>query len=97
MCVGGLGTLGYLAVGSQVLFTGMGPTVAKVLIGIISAVIDNIPVMFAVLTMFPDMSDGQWLLVTLTTAIGGSLLSIGSVAGVAVMGAAHGHYTFLRT
>ncbi len=94
MCVGGLGTLGYLAVGSEFLFTGMGPTIANVLIGIISAVIDNIPVMFAVLTMFPDMSDGQWLLVTLTAGIGGSLLSIGSAAGVAVMGAARSHYTF---
>jgi len=72
----------------------MGPTIANVLIGIISAVIDNIPVMFAVLTMFPDMSDGQWLLVTLTAGIGGSLLSIGSAAGVAVMGAARSHYTF---
>ncbi len=94
MCVGGLGTLGYLAVGSQFLYIDMGPTFANVLVGVISAVIDNIPVMFAVLTMFPDMSDGQWLLVTLTAGIGGSLLSIGSAAGVAVMGTARGYYTF---
>ena len=44
--------------------------------------------------MMPGMSDGQWLLVTLTAGIGGSLLSIGSAAGVAVMGAARGQYTF---
>jgi Na+/H+ antiporter NhaD/arsenite permease-like protein len=94
MCVGGLGTLGYLAIGSELLYVDLGPTVANVLVGVISAVIDNIPVMFAVLTMFPDMSDGQWLLVTLTAGIGGSLLSIGSAAGVAVMGAARGQYTF---
>jgi Na+/H+ antiporter NhaD/arsenite permease-like protein len=50
--------------------------------------------MFAVLTMNPAMSDGQWLLVTLTAGVGGSLLSIGSAAGVALMGLAHGHYTF---
>ncbi|MEQ9737634.1 MAG: sodium:proton antiporter NhaD, partial [Algiphilus sp.] len=55
---------------------------------------DNIPVMFAVLSMYPDMNDGQWLLVTLTAGIGGSLLAIGSAAGVAVMGTARGYYTF---
>jgi Na+/H+ antiporter NhaD/arsenite permease-like protein len=50
--------------------------------------------MFAVLTMDPQMSHGQWLLVTLTAGVGGSLLSIGSAAGVALMGAARGVYTF---
>jgi Na+/H+ antiporter NhaD/arsenite permease-like protein len=64
------------------------------LIGVLSAVIDNIPVMFAVLSMNPDMSLGQWLLVTLTAGVGGSLLSIGSAAGVALMGQARGVYTF---
>jgi Na+/H+ antiporter NhaD/arsenite permease-like protein len=50
--------------------------------------------MFAVLTMMPDMSMGQWLLVTLTAGVGGSMLSIGSAAGVALMGQAAGRYTF---
>jgi Na+/H+ antiporter NhaD/arsenite permease-like protein len=59
-----------------------------------SAIVDNIPVMFAVLTMQPDMSTGQWLLVTLTAGVGGSMLSIGSAAGVALMGQARGKYTF---
>lgn len=94
MCVGGLGTLGYLALGSSFLYGDLGPTVANILVGVASAVIDNIPVMFAVLTMMPEMSDGQWLLVTLTAGIGGSMLSIGSAAGVAVMGLARGQYTF---
>ena len=49
--------------------------------------------MFAVLTMNPEMSTGQWLLVTLTAGVGGSLLSIGSAAGVAQMGQARGMYT----
>ncbi len=40
------------------------------------------------------MSLGQWLLVTLTAGVGGSLLSIGSAAGVALMGTARGVYTF---
>jgi Na+/H+ antiporter NhaD/arsenite permease-like protein len=62
--------------------------------GILSAIIDNIPVMFAILTMNPDMPLYQWLLITLTCGVGGSLLSIGSAAGVALMGQARGVYTF---
>lgn len=53
-------------------------------------------VMHAVLSMNPDMSTGQWLLVTLTAGVGGSLLSIGSAAGVAVMGQARGQYVYLN-
>lgn len=93
--VGGLGVLGYLGLASEVLFTGLGPTTANIILGVLSAVIDNIPLMFAVLTMDPAMSDGQWLLITLTCGVGGSLLSIGSAAGVALMGQARGVYTFM--
>ena len=92
--VGGLGVLGYLSVASQFLFADLGPTYANIIIGVLSAVVDNIPLMFAVLTMDPAMSDGQWLLITLTAGTGGSLLSIGSAAGVALMGLARGAYTF---
>ena len=94
LCVGGLGAFGYLAMVSELLYTDMGATWANVMIGLLSAVVDNIPVMFAVITMHPDMSHGQWLLVTLTAGVGGSLLSIGSAAGVALMGQARGVYTF---
>jgi Na+/H+ antiporter NhaD/arsenite permease-like protein len=94
MAVGGLGAVGYLALISQVLYGSLGPMVANILVGLLSAVIDNVPVMFAVLQMSPDMSQGQWLLVTLTAGVGGSLLSIGSAAGVALMGQARGIYTF---
>jgi NhaD family Na+/H+ antiporter len=94
LCVGGLGQFGYLAGVSKFMYDGLGHTTANVLVGILSAVIDNIPVMFAVLTMDPLMSHGQWLLVTLTAGVGGSLLSIGSAAGVALMGSARGVYTF---
>jgi Na+/H+ antiporter NhaD/arsenite permease-like protein len=95
MCVGALGLLGYLTVASHALYGGLGPTAANVLIGIVSAVLDNIPLMYAVLTMQPDMPLGQWLLITLTAGVGGSLLSIGSAAGVALMGQARGVYTFM--
>lgn len=94
MCVGGLGFIGYLAMLSESMYLGWGPTAANSAVGLLSAVVDNIPVMFAVLTMMPDMSVGQWMLVTLTAGVGGSLLSIGSAAGVALMGQARGVYTF---
>ena len=94
LSVGGLGFLGYLSLVSEVLYDGLGATIANILVGILSAVVDNIPVMFAVITMSPEMSVDQWLLVTLTTGVGGSLLSVGSAAGVALMGQARGYYTF---
>lgn len=94
LCVGGLGAFGYLALGSEIMYSGLGPSVSNILVGVASALVDNIPVMFAVLAMDPDMSQGQWLLVTLTAGVGGSMLSIGSAAGVAVMGQARGIYTF---
>jgi len=94
LCVGGLGFIGYLSMLSQHIYVDLGPTTANIMVGFISAIVDNIPVMFAVLTMQPDMSLGQWLLVTLTAGVGGSMLSIGSAAGVALMGQARGQYTF---
>lgn len=94
LAVGGLGVMGYLSGLSHYAYGELGATAANVLVGIFSAVVDNIPIMFAVLTMEPDMPLGQWLLVTLTAGTGGSLLSIGSAAGVALMGQARGTYTF---
>lgn len=95
LCVGGLGALGYLAQVSGLLYGVLGPTTANILVGFMSAIVDNIPVMFAVLSMNPDLSHGQWLLVTLTAGVGGSMLSVGSAAGVALMGQARGIYTFM--
>ena len=94
VAVGGLGFIGYLSLLSHGMYTQLGPTTSNILVGILSAIVDNIPVMFAVLTMNPDMNHAQWLLVTLTAGVGGSLLSIGSAAGVALMGQARGYYTF---
>jgi len=94
LCVGGLGFMGYLGLVSEAMYTHWDVTYANIAIGALSAIVDNIPVMFAVLTMNPDMGLGQWLLVTLTAGVGGSLLSIGSAAGVALMGQARGIYTF---
>jgi len=93
-CVGGLGTIGYLANVSHFLYDGLGATNANIIAGVLSAIVDNIPVMFAILTMNPEMDTYQWLLVTMTAGVGGSLLSVGSAAGVALMGQSKGMYSF---
>lgn len=92
--VGGLGYIGYLELLSGAMYDGLGQTTANILVGIISAIVDNIPVMFAVLNMNLDMDLYQWLLVTLTAGVGGSLFSVGSAAGVALMGQSNHKYTF---
>ena len=96
MCVAGLSKIGYLALLNTTLYDGLGFTVANSLMGIISALIDNIPVMFSVIQMHDTttMDLNKWLLITLTAGVGGSLLSIGSAPGVALMGQAKGIYTF---
>ena len=96
LCVGGLATLGYMALLSEWMYNGLGATTANILVGLASALVDNIPVMFAVLSMEPSMNLSQWLLVTLTAGVGGSMLSVGSAAGIALMGQAQGVYTFIN-
>ncbi len=115
MCVGALQEIGYLTMVSHWLFDaehGVGPDMANIGVGVLSAIIDNVPVMFAVLAMDPPfdyvagdptqivlhtpLANYYWLQVTLTAGVGGSLLSVGSAAGVALMGSAHGIYTFGR-
>lgn len=93
--VGALQYIGYLALVSKSMYQTIGPTWSNIIVGLLSAVVDNIPVMFAVLKMDPNMGVDQWLLITLTTGVGGSLLSIGSAAGVAVMGVDRKNYTFM--
>jgi Na+/H+ antiporter NhaD/arsenite permease-like protein len=94
--VGGLHFLGYLGYFTA-LYESLGATIVNILVGFVSAIIDNVPVMSAVLKADPNMgtdAQAQWMLVTLTAGIGGSLISFGSAAGVGVMGKLHGIYTF---
>ncbi len=102
LCVNGLAVTGILHNISIFAYNELGSTLglkhiqtpANIIIGFLSALIDNIPITFAVLNMNLNMSEGQWLLMTLTTGIGGSLLSVGSAAGIAVMGQSKKIYTF---
>jgi Na+/H+ antiporter NhaD/arsenite permease-like protein len=94
LCVGGLVFIGYLAMVSQVMYTDWGTTPANVMVGISSAIVDNIRAMFAVLTMYPDMSQGQWLLVTLTAGVGGQYAVHWLCCGRGPHGPGRGMYIF---
>ncbi len=93
--VGALYFIGWLALAAVVYDPSvLGPTWSNIGVGFLSAIVDNVPVMSAVLKANPDMGLDQWMLVTLTAGVGGSLISFGSAAGVGVMGKLHGIYTF---
>ena len=93
--VGALYFVGWLTLASLVYHPDiLGSTWANISVGFLSAIVDNVPVMSAILKANPDMNTSQWMLVTLTAGIGGSLISFGSAAGVGVMGKLHGIYTF---
>jgi len=91
--VGALHFLGFLHYIHD-LYGMFGPTAANIGVGFLSAIVDNVPVMSAILKSSPEMGVDQWLLVTMTAGVGGSLISFGSAAGVGVMGRLHGIYTF---
>jgi Na+/H+ antiporter NhaD/arsenite permease-like protein len=91
--VGALHFLGFLHYIHNI-YGMVGSTMANVGVGFLSAVVDNVPVMSAILKSSPDMDLAQWMLVTMTAGVGGSLISFGSAAGVGVMGRLHGIYTF---
>ncbi|MBP6701752.1 MAG: sodium:proton antiporter NhaD, partial [Halioglobus sp.] len=76
-----IGTLAYITE----LYARFSPPMANFLIGCVSAVIDNVPLTAAVLKSNLTMSLTQWLGFTYSVGVGGSLLAIGSAAGVLMM------------
>ncbi len=93
--VGALYFIGWLALAAVVYDPSvLGPTWSNIGVGFLSAIVDNVPVMSAVLKASPTMGLDQWMLVTLTAGVGGSMISFGSAAGVGVMGKLPGIYTF---
>jgi Na+/H+ antiporter NhaD/arsenite permease-like protein len=93
--VGALYFIGWLALAVVVYDPSvLGPTISNIGVGFLSAIVDNVPVMSAVLKASPEMGLDQWMLVTLTAGVGGSMIAFGSAAGVGVMGKLPGIYTF---
>lgn len=91
--VGALHFIGFLEYAAK-LYEIFNPTIVNIGVGFLSAIVDNVPVMSAVLKANPTLDHAQWMLVTMTAGIGGSLISFGSAAGVGVMGKMAGIYTF---
>ncbi|OUS73273.1 sodium:proton antiporter [Pseudoalteromonas sp. A601] len=58
---------------------------ANYLMGILSAAVDNVPLTAALLKADIVMSPQQWLSFTYATGVGGSMLIIGSAAGIIAM------------
>ncbi|MCK9455369.1 MAG: sodium:proton antiporter NhaD [Sulfurimonas sp.] len=93
--VGALYFIGWLGLAAVVYDPSvLGPTWSNIGVGFLSAIVDNVPVMSAVLKASPEMGLDQWMLVTLAAGVGGSMISFGSAAGVGVMGKLPGIYTF---
>lgn len=67
------------------LYTHLAPMYANYLMGITSALIDNVPLTAALLKADLVMTKGEWLMLTYATGVGGSLLIIGSAAGIIAM------------
>ncbi len=61
------------------------PDVCNYLFGLMSALIDNVPLTAALLKADPMMSPGEWMTVTYAVGVGGSLLIIGSASGIVCM------------
>ena len=91
LAVGALGHLGVLAKLSTALFGGSAELssifIGSSVLGVLSAILDNVPLVAAAIDVFPPGVDAaEWVLLAITAGTGGSLLIIGSAAGVAAMG-----------
>lgn len=82
--VAALNYVGWLSYISR-LFEVLSPSAVNVLLGVISGILDNVPVEAAALMSHPQLSHAQWALNALMVGVGGSLTVIGSAAGVMVM------------
>ena len=96
MAVAALESLGLLFVFATILKETISLDLLMVLFGFASAVIDNVPLVAASLGMFTEFApdDQLWHFLAYCAGTGGSMLIIGSAAGVALMGQSRGMYTF---
>ena len=88
MTVAGMEELGMIEqLGENVLAAGISQEVYITFLGLASAIIDNVPLVAASIGMFKDGLDADaWHFIAYTAGTGGSILIIGSAAGVVAMG-----------
>ena len=67
------------------LYDGLPSLVANYVMGLLSALVDNVPLTAALLKADPQLSLADWLSLTYAVGVGGSLLIIGSAAGIVAM------------
>lgn len=85
IAIDGIGSLRYAAQGLQNFIPNL--DVVVVVLGFFSAIIDNVPLVAASMGMFTEPMDAKlWLFIAYSAGTGGSMLIIGSAAGVAAMG-----------
>ncbi|TBH72471.1 sodium:proton antiporter NhaD [Aquirufa antheringensis] len=91
LAIGGLESFGYLHALSDQLAHALGnQNIIVTIIGLASAVVDNVPLVAATMGMYSltdfPMDHVMWEYLAFCAGTGGSILIIGSAAGVAVMG-----------
>ena len=88
LAIGGLESTGLLEkMASQLSLVFSSLNSVAIVLGLFSAVIDNVPLVAAAMGMFENpLDDSFWHLLAFTAGTGGSILIIGSAAGVAAMG-----------
>lgn len=84
LLVGMLKEVGVLNVLTN-LYANFDPNFSSYFAGIGSALIDNVPLTAALLKAHPELSTPEWLALTYAVGVGGSLLVIGSAAGIIAM------------
>lgn len=93
LSVGALQTMGMLTSAADWLTENLkNQTIVVTIIGLLSAIVDNVPLVAAAMGMYSleqfPMDDPFWELLAFCAGTGGSILIIGSAAGVAAMGIA---------
>ncbi|KZN30900.1 sodium:proton antiporter [Pseudoalteromonas luteoviolacea S2607] len=84
LLVGALKEVGVLSMFTE-LYQYLAPEYANYLVGLLSAAVDNVPLTAALLKAQIEMTPQQWLTFTYATGVGGSMLIIGSAAGIIAM------------
>lgn len=84
LLVGALKEVGVLVLFTE-LYMRLDPALSSFAMGVVSSVLDNVPLTAALLKAEPSLSDTQWLSLTYAVGVGGSLLVIGSAAGIVAM------------
>jgi Na+/H+ antiporter NhaD/arsenite permease-like protein len=84
LLVGMLKEIGVLASVAQ-LYADFDPRYSNFVAGAASALLDNVPLTAALLKASPELMTPDWLALTYAVGVGGSLLAIGSAAGIIVM------------